>query len=180
MNGRFTLRGVLLVAATWLGVAAAQDVTGTVTGTVAGEERSWNTNAQVRGDQVVNTASFLGDEYTSITILGQTEPRVSSVTQGAFMLSLEMYGRPENCPCTFEDANLVYFAQPTMFQDFYEGDASLTFDTYERVDDDTYRATGSFTATVAHRKDPGTRPDPGDTLEVAGTFTIERLEREPE
>ena len=161
---------------------AAQDfeVTGTIQATLGGEERSWNTLGFETPDGYQATSSWLLilDNVASLTLQGHP----GDSWQVEETLSVEFYslgGFPSDCPCTFTDAEIRYWTTSSMFKGAYltdEGEVTLT--SVEQLDEDNYRIEGTFRGTLTFEEDVvDDISDPDNTLEVEGSFVIERLVR---
>lgn len=138
----------------------------------------------LRGE-LYNTASWIepmaGMAIRSYTILAQTDAALFSVTEGAIMVSFETLGEIGPCPCTFAEAEILYFTGKTFSSDFHiTNDATVNFDGLEELDEDTFRVRGSFGGELAFKADFMSDEDPDDTVTIEGTFAIERMTREPE
>ena len=161
---------------------AAQDfeVTGTIQATLGGEERSWNTRGFETPDgyQATSSWSLISDIAASLALQGYTDDSF----QVEEILSVEfasLGGFPNDCPCTFAHAEVGYWTTSSMFGDVYltdEGEVTLT--SVEQLGEDTYRIEGTFRGTLTFEEDVvDDISDPDNTLEVEGSFVIERLVR---
>ncbi len=100
-----------------------------------------------------------------------------------------MDGLPEGCPCTIDDfaANVLYLQGGSMFSDLYTSDeeggsARVEIDVFEPLGDGAYRVEGSFQSTLVYVESVnafGEGANPDDTMEIMGTFVVDRLPEEP-
>jgi hypothetical protein len=172
-----------LVTSVW-----AQDATilGTIDGTVDGEPVQWY-QIELPGPGGATPLSSWSSPFAGIhevTLQGFQEPRF--MLEGAIAISLSLTGGlPTDCPCRYDafSASLLYLSEGSMTESLYVsdegGDASVVIDVFEPVGEDAYRVTGSFEARLVFVRDLASGPDPDDAIDVAGTFTIEPLPREP-
>lgn len=163
-------------------VATAQQftVTGTVTGTLAGEERTWYAlEYQSQAEEGADGTSWLRNMgFGPVTLLSfevEAHAQQAYGIEGTLLLS-GMLGSLD-CPCVADEVDIRYISTPSMLEDVYamlEGE--LVVATLEMSDDGTYRVTGTFRALLGHVEDLRTdEPDPEQTIEVAGEFALDRV-----
>lgn len=163
-------------------VATAQQftVTGTVTGTLAGEERTWYAlEYQSQAEEGTDGTSWLRNMgFGPVTLLSfevEAHTQQAYGIEGTLLLS-GMLGSLD-CPCVADEVDIRYISTPSMLEDVYamlEGE--LVVATLEMSDDGTYRVTGTFRALLGHVEDLRTdEPDPEQTIEVAGEFALDRV-----
>ena len=168
----FRAISVLLAASLLAGAAAQSEVSGTIQGTLGGEERTWYTIRQETPEKTANTAewSVMPADIYAISIQGHREERFA--VEGTLNLEFTFFGLPEECPCTPGDAHIIYFAT-SISQDLYEAeDPEVTLRELEVVDDETLRLAGEFRATLYYRADMMSELDLDESLEVEGTFEV--------
>lgn len=162
-------------------VAMAQfTVTGTVTGTLAGEERTWYALEYQAQDQggADGTTWLRNLGFGPVTLLGfevEAHAQETFGIEGTLLLSGMLASL--DCPCVADEVDISYISTPSMLEDVYamlEGELVVT--TLEMSDDGTYRVTGTFRALLGLVEDLRTdEPDPDQTIEVAGEFALDRV-----
>ena len=53
----------------------------------------------------------------------------------------------------------------------------MTFESFEAVDEDTVTVSGTFSGTLLYKESMAAEGDPSQTLELNGSFDIDRLTR---
>lgn len=165
-------------------VAAAQTVvTGQMTATFDGEERTWHLLEHQSSARTQTSSSmgaietFRGRTY-SLNLQGQAEERFGvegSLALGGMLESLD------DCPCGLDLTDLIYFtsssSSSSMFSAIYKAiESEVSVETIERIDEGVYSVSGSFRAVLGWIED--TRqgdPDPSRTVTVEGTFAADRV-----
>ena len=168
--------GVLIVVVLVCGFVVAQEVTGTLTGTVDGEERAWVTFVLDTDDGPRSSASWnlLMDRIFTMSIQGHREPRFQ--VEGAIALSITGFSVPSACPCSFENAEIFYWTSSSTLSDVYTSTGNtLTLTSFERLDDATFSARGTFSGTLMYHASPTSEPDEERTIEVEGTFDVQQI-----
>ena len=177
---------VLVLAGCLLpGAAGAQNLanaspSGTISGTLAGEQTEWHTFEIPVGDSVQNTASYLrmmGEEGPhSYTVQGH---RGSSYTLHSLSITFDtIFGPLVDCPCTAE-GEVMYLPTSSMFSDIYMAeDATIQIDEVVDNGDGSYAMSGTVQATLLLYPSPGAQPVEGDTTDVDLTFDIDRMSEE--
>lgn len=174
---------VLLFAVATSTFAAAQNVaaaetTGTITGTLNGEEFAWRTVLfeTPEGDQ--NTASFNRMAMGPITLFDFSLQGhfADQFTEQAIVLGFAIFNEDDllHCPCTFDDAEAMYFTTSSMFGNVYVADGTLTVETAEKLDDDTYALSGTFVGEGIFMESP-TNIDNDNVMEFHIDFSIDRV-----
>ncbi|MDQ3459850.1 MAG: hypothetical protein M3498_11200 [Deinococcota bacterium] len=75
----------------------------------------------------------------------------------------------------FDAPEISYFPEGFNFDNFYElVEGELAVDTATMTDDLTLALTGSFSGVLAQKRGIMSEPDPTNTLEITGSFKIER------
>jgi hypothetical protein len=179
---RMLLAAGLLTALTLPALAQDATVLGTIEGTVDGEPRSW-VQIEVPGQDGPQPLSSWANSFMTVhdvTIQGFAEPRF--LLQDALSISVvDSSGLPTDCPCTYDEtaASVLYLSSGSMTEDLHMSDdggsVRLTFDVFEPIGEGVYRVEGSFEATLPFRESPLASPDLERAIEVAGTFTVDRL-----
>lgn len=153
---------------------------GTIAGTLAGEQAEWRTYEIPVGDSVQNTASYLrimgADGPHSYTVQGH---RGSSYTQHSLSITFgTIFGPLADCPCTVE-GEVMYLPTSSMFSDIYlaEG-ATIQVDEVVDLGDGSYSMKGSVQATLLFYPSPSAQPDEGNTRDVDVTFDIDHMSEE--
>lgn len=169
---------LFLLALVFLGSAAAQtEATGTVNAVVDGESRTWYTLLfQVDGGQQP-TATFSDDFGANFSIQAHPEKRFS--VTGTLSLEFWAFEFPSDCPCVFPEATVMLWTTSSMFENVYQDDeATVTLTSIEPLGEDVFSIEGSFNAKLVFQASIYAEPDPSDTLELEGTFVIQRMSRE--
>ena len=167
---------VLILVALASQFAAAQGVTGTLAGTVDGEEREWVTFVLDTEEGPRSSASWnlLMDRIFTLSIQGHSEPRFE--VEGAIALSITEFSIPSDCPCSFDNAEIFYWTSSSMLSDVYTSAGNtLTLTTFERLNDATFSARGTFAGTLMYQASPTSEPDAERTIEVQGTFDVQQI-----
>jgi hypothetical protein len=162
-----------------VGTAAAQvGVSGTLTGTLGGEERTWYAITAVEEGEAVSTATFMsiGGAFYIISIQGHDEPRFR--VEGTLSVEVTMTGLPDpaTCPCRADEASALYWNGSSMFSDLYEDEAAEVVFTVIALDGDRMRLEGEVRATLAYRASMTSGLDQTDTLELDATFEVDAVE----
>jgi hypothetical protein len=156
-----TIRTAIVLALVGLfGGAFAQfgDALGTVDATFRGEERTWTTYdyPQTEEEGVPASANYVpfpgGRMEVSLTAFPEGATR--DTVDGRLSISFVANGFPDACPCEFEDTTVLYFDDDTFFGDVFaasndQGSVTLTFTRFERLEDGTVVAEGTFDAVLA-------------------------------
>lgn len=174
-----------LLVVVWLSNAAAQfTVIGTVTGTLDGEERVWYAlgyDGEDGSDSTARLSRFgVGvASYSTLDIQAHSEQRF--VIAGTLSIS-GILNSLEGCPCVVSFPEVMYFSTSSMFESVYDTlDAEVVVEALELAADGTYRVTGTFRALLGFVEHVmRNEADPGQTIELSGTFAIERLPSEEE
>lgn len=169
---------LLLLALITLGSAAAQSVvTGTVDAVVNGESRTWYTMLFRAEENGQPSATWSDDFGTNFSIQAHPEQRFS--VEGALSIEFWALEFPSNCPCTLPEASVLFWETSSMFENVYEdSDATVTLTSIEPLGDGVFAVEGTFSANLVFQAAMGEEPDPSNTLEIEGTFSIERMPRE--
>lgn len=177
-QGKFALLNILLLFLVTFGSAAAQnEVTGTVEAVINGESRSWYTMLLKVAETGQPTATWSDDFGATFSIQAHPEQRFS--VEGTLSIEFWAFEFPGDCPCTFPEASVIFWSTSSMFENVYEDpEATVTITSIEPVGDGVFAVEGSFSATLVFQASLRDEPDPSDTLEVEGTFVIERMLRE--
>ena len=171
---------IFLLASLPAALAQGLEVSGTIEATLGGEARSWNTFGAETIEDYHPTASWslFMDSFATLTIQGHIGSIFS--VENALNLELSSFsGFPEDCPCTFTDASIMYWTTPDMFDGVYsteEGQVTLT--KVEPLGEDVYHLEGTFRGTLSQLDLMTDKADPEDSFEVDGSFVIERLLRD--
>lgn len=162
-----------------LGSAVAQnEVTGTVRATLDGTEREWVT-LMLEGEETdMPSAAWheMMGMITTIAIQAHPEPRFAI----ADTLTLEVvtFEFPSDCPCTYQDASVMYWTTDSLLEDLYTADAAtVVITSMEPLGDDAYALEGTVDATLSFMPTVHEGPDASDTIAIAGTFSIDRMPR---
>jgi len=180
--GRWVRSAASLLAAAMVTTAAAQvtfSVTGTVTGTLDGEERAWNVLEYDAGEGPDSTSwlrTLSVGPVTLIMLEVQAHPGERFAIEGTLVLG-GVLGSLEGCPCAVSEPEVTYVPTESLFEDVYKSlDAEVVVSSLERSADGTYRVTGTFRALLGHvgdiRRD---RPDPDMTMRVEGRFALDHV-----
>ena len=166
----------LVVVVLVLGRASAQEVTGTLTGTVDGEEANWVTFIldTDEGPHSSATWNLLMDRIFTLSIQGHRGARFH--VEGAIAVSIAEPSIPSECPCSFDNAEIFYWTSSSMLSDVYTSAGnSLTLTSLERLDDGTFSAQGTFSGTLMYQASPTSEPDAERTIEVEGAFDVQQI-----
>lgn len=168
----------------WLGVAVAQfEVTGTIEGTIDGENRTWYTLEYASEEGLDGTAwlnNYGNDVFTMMFLEVQAHDEPRYKTQGTLTLGGSLTQDLADCPCVLGEPDIMYFTSTSMFADVFTTiDAELIIESAEAADDGTIRLVGTFTALLGFVENAlqGTDPDPESTILVEGSFDLERVLR---
>lgn len=165
------------------GFALAQNVaeaetTGTITGTLNGEEFAWRTVLFDTPDGDQNTASYNRMSMGPITLFdfslqGHFEDKFS---EKAIVLEFAVFNEDDllNCPCTFDDGGAMFFTTASMFGKVYVADGTLTLEMVEKLDDDTYAMSGTFVGEGVFMESAG-NVDEENIMEFNINFSIDRV-----
>lgn len=126
------LAGMLLVA----GASAQTEASGTITGSLGGEGRSGYTIHMATEGEAANTAEWANPFGGFYTFSLQGHREVGFRVEGTIGLEFSFFaGLPEGCPCSADEASIIYFASSEMLRNIYEGeDASITVTELEVLD----------------------------------------------
>lgn len=158
---------------------AAAPTSGTLTGTLDGQEIEWRTVILDTPDGEQNTASANRMTVGPMTMLDFTlqGSQGDEYVKGALALSFGVFGAAglEDCPCEIADATATYWTTGSMFGSFYTGPVTLVIDSAVQTAEDRWSLTGSFEGTLAFTE---TIPDvdEDDTVSIAVTFTVGRAD----
>ena len=165
---------------------AAQNVaeaptSGTMTGTVNGEETEWRTVVLTTPDGEQNTASFTRMEMGPLTLFDFTLQghQGNDYVKHALALSFGVFDEADlaDCPCTIGDATATYWTTDSMFGQLYAGPVSLVIEAATKHADDHYSLEGTFAGSLVYMESAG-NVDEDDLLEVDVSFGIERVDAE--
>lgn len=159
--------------------AAQTTVTGGVTATFDGEERTWyilEHQSDARSQSSANMMvmdTFSGPVYT-VDIQAHPEERFS--VEGALHIS-GMLDSIEGCPCALTLTDALYWTTSSMFNEVYQAvESEMTVETVEEVGEGVFRLTGSFSARLGFVESAMQGdPDTGRTVTIAGTFVADRV-----
>lgn len=184
MRQRAWSKGAFVVLAlAVVGTAFGQArVTGSVSATLGGEERTWNTLALPTDEGTQGTATWSSIMGTVLTVSIQAHAEPRYAIEHAISIEVTTSGTmPPACPCTFHDATLTYWSTGSMFRDVYSDDAaSVVIDAFEPNGDGTYRVAGSFVGTLAYHASVQAEPDTSRTLPIEGRFEVDALMPAPQ
>src|SRR5690606_1221219 len=96
---------------------------------------------------------------------------------GTLSITGTTYSALEDCPCAFEESEVMYFSTYSMFEGVYESlQVELVVESFEEVEAGIVGIRGTFSAVLGFIADPisGAEPDPTKTLTVEGEFSIDR------
>lgn len=176
-------RSALIVLLTgWVSTAAAQSVTvGTITATLGEETRTWYV-LESDGDSALDSSAKLLTRpagFSSITTLhiqGYAEERVA--VEGVLSIDVVLSEGLDDCPCSIDNSEVVYFTTSNMLRDVYRSlESELVIDSFVMIGEGSASARGTFSALLGFVERPTTaeEPDPERTLQVSGEFVIERV-----
>ncbi|PWG18057.1 hypothetical protein [Salibaculum griseiflavum] len=147
-------------------VAQAQEVIGTATGTIDGEEHTWFLTAQ--DGQSQSDFSEMGS-IVDVSILAHASPDTIMSTKDGLMLSWSVFDMANPAP---QGVELRYMAGDSFMQAYTAPeDAPVTLDlsTFTKVEDGLHVA-GMVTGSLGWSEGIGSSPDMADSHEVAISF----------
>ena len=157
---------------------AAAETTGTITGTLNGEEFAWRTVLFDTPEGEQNTASYNRISMGPFTLFdfslqGHFEDKFS---EQAIVLGFAVFNEDDllACPCTFDEGEAMYFTTSSMFGQVYVADGTLILETVEKLNDDTYAMTGTFVGEGVFMESAG-QVDEENIMEFNINFSIERV-----
>jgi len=184
LTGRLARYVVALAVLAVIATATAQlqiVVTGTLEGQLDGEERNWyslarESNGELTGATRLSDMGFAGFETYILEATWFPEQTYASVGKltlmGSFMSGLD------ECPCELDQILIKYFLTPDPLVEYYESlEAQVVIDSFTVGGDGKVSATGSIIATLGYVAGPmvSIEPDPNRTVQLNGTFVIDRL-----
>jgi hypothetical protein len=157
--------------------ASSATAVGTIRGTLGDEDRSWSAHFMERdGDPTASSfyqTRRVGNRTVHMLSLGGHAGTRPSINESV-RITINAMEPIADCPCTFENQIIEYWIDT---RNRYEtSQAVITVDRFEATSDREYRASGSFTGTLAGLSGVADTPT-GDTLSAEGTFDIERILR---
>lgn len=156
------MRYVWLAFAAWLlaGVAAAQEITGTVTATIDGEERTWFGTAE----DGMSQSDWSGDErYASVSIFAHPGPDTTLQARDALMIGFEMMASADAREVSLPEIVWMIGGMSDAYVADEDTGATIDLDSVT-VEDDTLRISGSFAGEMVRSTDKG------DTRAIEGRF----------
>ena len=184
-----TLRHTAAAAATLLALTLAASVLaqgvrvlGTIDGTLGGEPRTWYAlDYGLDADEAQPTATFsdFGFGFLSLSIVANPEQRF--MVEGAISVDITAMAGLD-CPCVFDDAEVVYWSGPSMFSDLYVSDepgrARVTITRWEQVSDGVFALEGEVEAELVYREGIFAEPDGARTLRLEASIAIGEVPEE--
>ena len=159
-----------------IGAAATRAGTrtgGTIEGTLAGEQRSWNVlvNEAARGPVSSSTWRKRATGSRTITMLTVNGfPGSSPTIAGSITITMGTIADPGSCPCDLLLRSVEYWeGRSAMYR---AEDARVTLDLFEPVDGDTWRAEGTFSGTLTA---DGTFEGAEGPRPIEGSFKVEHV-----
>lgn len=177
---------VLLVLALVLALsgsvlAQSARVLGTIEGTLGGEPRTWYALDLAGPDGSDPTASVtdFGFGLLSISIVAKPEQRF--MVEGAISIDITVMGALD-CPCVFDDAEIVYWSSSSMFSDVYLSDepgmARVTITRWEQVADGVFALEGEVEAELVYHEGVFAEADESRTLRLEASISIGEVPEE--
>lgn len=177
---RAAAAAALLLALSLAGAALAQAPRslGTIEGTLGGEARTWYALDFGEAGEVEPTATITDFGFGVVQVSIVANPEQRFMVSGALMIDISVFGTLE-CPCTFDDADVVWFSTSSMFGEIYVSDdpgwAVVTITRWEQVDEGVYALEGEIEAELAFLESIGTDPDAERTLRLDATIRIDEV-----
>lgn len=161
---RFILSAVFVIMAHT--TAIAQDVTGSITATLTGEERVWFITAMK--DKSSSHWSEMGP-LTNVNIWGHATDDSIMGSKDALIIQFSLMNGE-----VFPDTLSVMFSDSSVPGNYYASDADMTGLNLSRIKDNDGQLTlnGAFSATMAYAESYGAPPDRENTRHVQGTFEV--------
>lgn len=181
-EARFVRNALVVLVACWLSTAAAQfEVIGTAKGSLNGEARTWYALGYEGEDGTDGTALLKAMvagpmRYYTLDIQAHAEERY--MVAGTLTITGTTFNDIAECPCTFEESEVLYFPSSSMFEGVYQSiESDVTLDSVEVTGDGVASVHGTFAAVLGLVENvmSGTGPDPERTVAVSGEFVIDRI-----
>lgn len=155
--------------------ANSETAVGTIRGTLGDEDRTWIAHFRERDGERDASSIYQTRPARNRTVhmlsLGGHEGPTPTINE-SFRITINTMEPIADCPCTLENQIIEYWVDS---RNRYEtSGAVITVDQFEATSEGEYRASGSFTGTLAGLSGAGDTPT-GETLSVEGTFDIERI-----
>lgn len=145
--------------------ANAQEVLGTVTGTVGGEEREWYVTASDEGSQ----SDWLGSEtWAEVSVVAHSTPDTIMRTTEALMVGFTLTGAGDNANAS--GAEVTFLVEGFSAAYVGEDDAVTVTITEHSVTDGVLSLAGTVEGTLAWTEDFGRTVDPDDTVVLEASF----------
>lgn len=148
-----------LAAVCFATVGAAQEVTGTIEGTLNGEDAVWYLT---RNDGTSQSDFSGAPGFMSVSLLGHATPDTIMSTQDALMISWSKFGE------TIADAEIRYLPEGGFIKGFVsspEAPVTLELTTFE-VNDDVLTVSGQISATLGWSESLTQKPDMTNTVDL--------------
>lgn len=170
-----SLTSFLLILLLVLGVGSAQhEVTGTIEATVGDEERVWYT---MQPDDETADASATWSSMmhiTTVNLRASDEPGFAS--PHAITIDMTAFTSIEACPCRMPTATVTLWTDGGFLKSVYKDDAAEVVVTrFDPLGDDVYEMEGTVEATLLFHENITREPETDRTLDLSGTFLVERL-----
>lgn len=171
--------GIALLMGTAPFAVAQTSTTGTVNGSLDGEQRTWHV-LEHRSEEGTESSSTMGampgfgGESYILDVQAHSEERFS--VEGALHFS-GMLDSLEGCPCELTFTDSMYWTTTSMFDEVYRAlESSVVVESVAQVEDGIYRLTGRFSARLGFMESAmQEEPDATRTVVVEGTFVLERV-----
>lgn len=146
--------------------ASAQEVVGTITGTLDGEDRVWFITAM--GGNSSSYRSEMGP-ITNVTIFGHASDDTIMSAKDALIIDFSLMNGE-----VFPDTLSVAFSDSSVEGNYYANNDNVATLTLTRIADENGQLTleGAFTATMAYGASYGAPLDPENTRAAEGTFSL--------
>jgi len=171
-----------LVFALFAAALAQQTRTlGTIEGLLGGEERTWYALDYGGTGDVEPTATVtdFGFGMLQISLTANLEQRF--MVEGSLMIDISVMGELD-CPCVFDDADVVWWSSSSMFRELYVSDAPgrarVTVTRWEQVDEGVFALEGEIEAELVFLEGIGSEPDADRTLRLEATIRIDEVHEE--
>jgi hypothetical protein len=164
-------------------IALAQDTRtlGTIEGLLGGEERTWYALDYGGTGEVEPTATVTdyGFGMLQISVTANLEQRF--MVTGSLMIDISVMGELD-CPCVFDDADVVWWSSSSMFNELYVSDdpgwARVTITRWESVGEGVFALEGEVEAELVFLEGIASEPDADRTLRLEATIRIDEVYEE--
>ena len=172
---------VLALGLAAAGLAQSARSLGTIEGTLGGEPRTWYALDFGGAGDVESTATVTDFGFGVLQISVVANPERRFMVEGALSIDLAVMGALD-CPCVFDDADVVWWSSSSMFNELYVSDepgwARVTIDRWEPVAEGVFALQGEVEAELVFLAGLGSEPDGERMLRLEATFAIDEVHEE--